>query len=313
MALREIMLEAKKTNVVDTGYFTYIGYKEKWKQAVINGKTARQYVSTLGRVYDPKYERLSSLQLNPYKYIIVSLNINGVSKNYRMNRIVLETFHGKPPEGMDRPESDHISGNTFDNSIENLQWLSKSDNVKKEMEARNIIGENNPNSKYTKEIAEAICKMLEENKLTIKEIAEKNNVEVTLVYDLKYQRAWKHVSQKYNTKKHSVLDVNYDPEIPKRINKLILAGRTNKEIREILNLENNQKTTDILSHHRKRLGKSIRKSGRLPLEVTTRISDMILSGKSNAEIYSELNLPHTKQMENAIGQRRLRLKNKGLI
>lgn len=313
MTLKELMLEAKKNNVVDTGYFTYIGYKEKWKQAIVNGKPARQYVSSLGRLYDPKHERLCKLTPGKYNYITVSVYVNGKSVSRGLHRVVLETFRGSPPDGMEEPQADHISGIVLDNSIHNLQWLSKLDNMKKAMAMRNINGENNPNSKYNEIIAEYICKLLEMNKMTIREIADAANTEMSFVYDLKYQRAWKHISKKYNTRNHTLLDANYDPEVPKKINELILEGKTNKQIREILNLENNQKTADILSHHRKRLGKNIRKHGRLPVELTTKITNMILIGKNNSEIYSELNLPHTKQMENAIGQRRLRLKAKGLV
>ena len=313
MALKEIMLEAKKTNVVDTGYFTYIGYKEKWKQAIVNGKHAREYVSSLGRVYDINSGKLLKLTPGKYNYIRVNLHVNNKTKPCGLHRVVLETFRGSPPEGMEEPQADHISGIVLDNSIDNLQWLSKIDNIKKEMAMRDINGENNPNSKYNKITAEIVCRLLQENKMTIREIANVTNTETSFVYDLKYQRAWKHVSKKYNTRNHTVLDADYDPEVPKKINELILEGKTNKEIRKILNLENNQKTADILSHHRKRLGKGLRKSPRLPVELTEKITNMILIGKTNSEIYSELNLPHTKQMENAIGQRRMRLKAKGLM
>lgn len=196
---------------------------------------------------------MCSIHINPYGYLIVGLNIDGIHKNYRVNRVVLETFKGSPPMDMIIPESDHISGNTLDNSIDNLQWLSKRDNVIKEMSMRNVKGEQNPNSKYTENTVHTICRMLEENKLTIKNISKETNVSITFVYDIKYKRAWKHISDKYSISNHNIVDVSYDITISKKINDLILNGYGNKEIRKKLNLDNNQKTSDILYQHRKRL------------------------------------------------------------
>lgn len=47
-------------------------------------------------------------------------------KKYKVHRLVLETFVGPAPK--DKPECDHISRNTHDNSVINLRWVSRVQN-----------------------------------------------------------------------------------------------------------------------------------------------------------------------------------------
>ena len=49
------------------------------------------------------------------------------NKNYRVHRIVLEAFVGECPEGF---ECDHSDRNRHNNTLTNLRWLSRSDNIR---------------------------------------------------------------------------------------------------------------------------------------------------------------------------------------
>ena len=105
---------------------------------------------------------------------------------------------------MDDLEIDHIRDddplNHEDDSMYNLQWLTKRENISKAHEAGlykklNLIGkkhpewgrsgESNPTSKYSEKLVRKICKALEKNKLTIVEIADKYEVPRDLIYDIK--------------------------------------------------------------------------------------------------------------------------------
>ena len=57
----------------------------------------------------------------------VSLWKDGQVKDYLVARLVALTFIGNPPEGY---TVNHKDGNRFNNSIENLEWLSLEDNIK---------------------------------------------------------------------------------------------------------------------------------------------------------------------------------------
>jgi hypothetical protein len=54
--------------------------------------------------------------------------VRGLGKRTRfVHRLVLEQFHGPPPEGA---ESDHIDRNKMNNHKDNLRWVSHSENMK---------------------------------------------------------------------------------------------------------------------------------------------------------------------------------------
>jgi hypothetical protein len=62
-------------------------------------------------------------------YLQVNLtNSDGIRKKYYVHRLVYETFAGPIPEGY---EIDHIDCNKTNNAIENLQLLTRKENMKK--------------------------------------------------------------------------------------------------------------------------------------------------------------------------------------
>lgn len=307
MSLNEIIKTTKYNNYVDLGYIVYVGYNESWKQASINGKKARQYVSSLGRVYDPKYDRLCTISISKYGYCIISLNIGGSSDRYRLNRVVLETFKGKPPKNMVIPESDHIDGNKLDNSIYNLQWLSKTNNVKKEMRDRDVKGENNPYSSYTEEDIHSVCKLIESNQYTLKEIANMTNVTIDTVYDIKQQRCWKHITLKYNFSQFNKYDENFDRSVAEKMNEMIRKGKSNKEIIKALKLVPGIKTTQILSSHRKRLGCNVKQRFNITEEQKVIVDREVMTEKTVKEILTLAGLEYTTKSRAYISNRRFKL------
>jgi len=60
-------------------------------------------------------------------YQIVSLSQNGQKKSAAIHSLVLATFGPPKPEGY---IAHHIDGNPFNNAIENLKWISRSEHSK---------------------------------------------------------------------------------------------------------------------------------------------------------------------------------------
>lgn len=56
---------------------------------------------------------------------------NNNIKLFKITRLMWETFNGPIPDDL---EVDHIDGNRFNNNLENLQLLSKEDNLEKRLE-----------------------------------------------------------------------------------------------------------------------------------------------------------------------------------
>lgn len=85
-------------------------------------------VSNCGRI-DTKRNGKSYGSLNCKGYYRFHYNRNGIDKEIRVSRIVCKTFN--PVPNCDNLEVDHIDGNTKNNHIDNLQFVTGSENCKK--------------------------------------------------------------------------------------------------------------------------------------------------------------------------------------
>ena len=83
-----------------------------------------------GDVYSLKYKKARKLKPrdNGRGYLAVRLCKDNTQKNYLVHRLVADAFIPNPHSFSD---VDHIDGNTRNNCISNLQWLSHRDNVRK--------------------------------------------------------------------------------------------------------------------------------------------------------------------------------------
>lgn len=99
---------------------------ESWKQ--VEGYP-HLFVSSEGRVWTTMYNRYLRTHLTNRGYLRVCLAKNRRRKLVHLHRLVAETFIPNP-KGL--PDVDHINDNKLDNRVENLQWMSRSDNIRKD-------------------------------------------------------------------------------------------------------------------------------------------------------------------------------------
>lgn len=59
-------------------------------------------------------------------YARVNLSKNGVNTKYLVHRLVAKTFIDNP---FNKPQVNHKDGNKLNNSIENLEWVTQSENI----------------------------------------------------------------------------------------------------------------------------------------------------------------------------------------
>lgn len=145
--------------------------QEIWKD--IKGYEELYQVSNLGRIksLERKKQNHSKLQIVPenikkphqqfgkYKneYLVVNLYKNNKSKNMFIHRLVAEAFLDNFDKNL---EVNHKDGNKQNNSVENLEMLTRSENIKHAYEVlgrkRNkpllgVVGYNNKTSKSVKQ------------------------------------------------------------------------------------------------------------------------------------------------------------------
>lgn len=103
-----------------------MGADERWLP--IAGYEGRYEISDLGRVrsYAQKTPRILAKKRGWNGYLAVALTMNGVSRGFQMHRLVMETFVGPLPEGM---ETRHLNGDRWDARLCNLAYGTHSENM----------------------------------------------------------------------------------------------------------------------------------------------------------------------------------------
>lgn len=135
----------------------------------------------------------------------VNLNIdNNKEKLYYVHRLVAMSFIPNPDN---KPEVNHKNGDKGDNRVENLEWVTPSENIQhayKNGLAHGRKGSLHHNSKIDEEIAFEACVLILYSKLSIQQIADKLNTTYNIISKINKGQRWKHVSKNFN-KKYSLM------------------------------------------------------------------------------------------------------------
>lgn len=127
--------------------------KEVWKD--ITGYEGLYQISNLGRVksfWNTKEKILMNLKDN-FGYLKVCLCKDGKKKQFKVHKLVAEAYI---PNIENKKEVNHINGNKADNRAENLEWCTRSENMKHAYK--------NGLQKPTEKQKQAIKKYCKENK-----------------------------------------------------------------------------------------------------------------------------------------------------
>lgn len=155
-------------------------------------------ISTYGRVWHRYLNKLIKPGISGSGYLYFMASTEYGSEPIQIHRLVMMTF--KPIKDPDLYEVNHKDGNKLNPHIDNLYWCSHRMNV---IHAYNTglqnVGENNVHSKITNEQATLICKLLQENKYTNKEIACIIEGECTenIVSSIKQGLSWNTISDNF--------------------------------------------------------------------------------------------------------------------
>lgn len=174
---------------------------EVWKS--IKGYEDAYEVSNKGRVRS--LERLVKNKKTSYKvkgfvksltahyknkYLSTMLYKDGKGKRFLVHRLVGLHFI-KNPKSL--KEINHKNGVKSDNYVENLEWVSRSENATHMFETSlGCFGEAHHNTTLKVDDVLEIKTMLLEGK-SAKEISKRFDIGVKVVYDIRKERTWKHV------------------------------------------------------------------------------------------------------------------------
>lgn len=126
-------------------------------------------------------------------YVRVTLCNNGIARKFLVHRLVA-TLYIPNPESL--PEVNHKDGNTRNNCVENLEWVSKSSNRRHALDILkcNVCkGEDRPEAKLTEALVRLIRSDVNSEGFNITQTAKLLGVSRTAVQDVVHNRTWKHV------------------------------------------------------------------------------------------------------------------------
>ena len=125
-------------------------------------------------------------------YLVAVLSNDGVYRREYIHRLVAKAFLPNPE---DKPEVNHIDGNKHNNSVSNLEWVTKSENGKHNYavlgrkRSKPMLGKPSPNRKLTPDQVRAI----REDTRYQRVIAKEYGVEQTTISAIKRRVKYKDV------------------------------------------------------------------------------------------------------------------------
>lgn len=224
---------------------------EIWKPIYINNEESNYMVSTYGRIKNKKTGKIMKLSFDNYGYLKISLKHRGISITRTVHRLVMETFNPNPDK---TKQVNHINGIKTDNRLENLEWVTVSENIKHAFSLglkKPRKGEESNFNKYNEEIIRFACELMAQGKGT-KYISEKTGLPYKYITDIRTGKKWAHISKDYNLHKlREKKFKGFDRETKEKIRALIKRGFKPKEICIILGIEYNKTIKIAITNLRK--------------------------------------------------------------
>lgn len=171
-----------------------------WKDLIYQGKNYgyKFEISDRGSLRNKITGTVYKLNVttNGYLDVVVSLG-NKKIKNFRIHKAVAETFIPNPKN---KPEVNHIDGNKQNNYVENLEWVTGSENVQHAYNmglasAKSHQGENSSTNKLTDEDVLYIKTNYKPRhpEFGCRALARKFGVHHKLIEMIIHNERWKHI------------------------------------------------------------------------------------------------------------------------
>lgn len=157
----------------------------------IIGYESHYEISNLGRVRNKRTGRFIVTKQGKLGYPKVNLWKSNKYKTILIHRLIGIHFIPNP---LNYKEINHIDGNRTNNSIENLEWVSRKQNCIHAVETGLVpLGQARRNSKLTNAQAMEIYKLSHSGTMKRQEIANMFQISTTQVSQIKNKREWRHI------------------------------------------------------------------------------------------------------------------------
>lgn len=167
---------------------------EGWYEASNAG-----FIKRLKRGKGSRGEHILKAHLDRNGYLQVELHKNGIGYHLHMSRLVAGAFLGQCP---DKLEVNHINGIKTDNRVENLEYVTRSQNQKHAYANRLHVakqGDEHWKSKLTLPDVAEIRRLLKDSNLTMIEIATLYGVDDAVISQINTGRSWRQSADNTDT------------------------------------------------------------------------------------------------------------------
>lgn len=190
--------------------------EEIWQQIFINNIKTDYLISSHGSVYSLKTKKMLKPAISNCGYARVRLyyKINGKYTNrcLSIHRLVALTFINNPEY---KPEVNHKNGNKLDNYVENLEWVTPTEN-----EVHAYLNGLKPYKygaashlhKYSEEQVITACDLMESGEYDINEISYKTGISTSMLYMIKIRHSWIDISYKFEVENCKPFKSKYTAE-----------------------------------------------------------------------------------------------------
>lgn len=154
------------------------------------------YANDNGTIYSKKTNKILSPQLDKNGYEKVQLvSIDNKRHRYSVHRLILENFN--PIENMEKLQVNHIDGNKRNNSLNNLEWVTCSENNKHayQIGLKNQKGDKNNQSKLTESQVIEIINLILSKKYSLVEIGKMYDVCGDTISAIKNKHNWTYLTE----------------------------------------------------------------------------------------------------------------------
>lgn len=151
--------------------------------------------SNFGRIKSlPRGKKGKEKILKPTKqtYYIIDLCKGGEIKRFLVHRLIAKTFLENTKN---KEHVNHIDGNKLNNKLENLEWVTRSENQLHAIQY---------GLRTTKGVKNSQCKLTEKQVIEIfndkrkySEISNQHNISIPTICDIKKNRSWSHLNKNF--------------------------------------------------------------------------------------------------------------------
>ncbi len=225
----------------------FIGFDNanvQFKRIYLNNEPTRYLISNKGFVFNEDINGIQAPSITNNGYIRATMSHNGIRYKELMHRLVAKYFIENPNN---LPQVNHKNGNKHDNDVNNLEWVTVRENIIHSFDNNlNYSCDKCTLAKTSDKQIHQVCKLLEENKLTVDEIVSLTNTTRRIVKHVLRHESWNQISKKYNFD-------HYDKYNKNKVNNISIqycgAKLTPKQVNLVCTLiENNDLTLKQISN-----------------------------------------------------------------